>query len=127
MRTRPSPSSPGAAAQPAEGSPERRPKERPAARAPRPPVSRRRFMALLASASAASLAAPARPLIAAAGAATATRRLPPAPAPTPRVAAEIEKQKKYVADTLKVLRDFSLPPGSPMAFEFQPMRAKRGK
>jgi hypothetical protein len=104
-------------------------KVRAAARAQRPSVSRRRFMALLASASAATLAAPARPLVAAAAAATAAKKRAPAPAPAPtaRVAAEIEKQKKSVADALKVIRDFPLPAGSPMAFEFRPLRAKRGR
>lgn len=89
---------------------------------PRANVSRRRFMTLLAGASAATLAAPVRPLLAAARA-----PLPKRPAIPPRMAAEIEKQKKYVADTLKVIRDFKLPPGSDMAFEFRPMRAKRGR
>lgn len=77
-------------------------------------------MALIAGASAAALVAPARPLIGAAPTAAAKR-------PAPKLAAEIEKQKKYVADTLKVIREFKLPTGSDMAFEFRPMRPKRRK
>jgi len=81
-------------------------------------------MALIAAGSVAALAAPARALDAAAAAApTASRR----PAPAPKMLAEIEKQKKSVADTLKVIRGYPLPPGSDMAFEFRPLRAKRKK
>lgn len=112
MRSRPSPSS-----------------ARTTTRPRRPSVSRRRFMALLASASAATLAAPAAPLIASAATVTKKPASTPAtaPAPSPKVVAEIAKQQKSTADTLKVIRDFPLAPGSPMAFEFRPLRAKRGK
>jgi hypothetical protein len=41
--------------------------------------------------------------------------------------AEIAKQKKYTADALKVIRDYPLPAGSPMAFAFKPMKANRGR
>jgi hypothetical protein len=37
--------------------------------------------------------------------------------------AEIERQKKDVAKTLKVIRDHPLAPGSDPAFVFMPMRA----
>jgi hypothetical protein len=80
-------------------------------------------MALIAGASAASLAAPASPLVGAARALVAPKK----PALSPRIAAEIEKQKKYVADALKTIRGFELPPGSDMAFEFRPMKPKRGR
>ena len=39
--------------------------------------------------------------------------------------AEIDKQKKYTADALKVIRDWPLPAGSPMAFTFQAYRGSR--
>jgi len=122
MSSRSSSPGSGAATQP-RGRPPAGPKSSAPSRAPRPAVSRRRFMALLASASAATLVAPARPLIGAARGVAAPKK----PALSPRMLAEIEKQKKYVADTLKVIRGFSLPPGSDMAFEFRPLRPTRRK
>lgn len=102
----------------------------------RPPAadrSRRRFMQLIAAGSAAALASP----IAALAAEKAPVRRPAAAKPAPRTSApaprpgvtakELEKQKKYVADTLKVIRDFVLPPGSDQAFVFRPMRAGRAR
>jgi hypothetical protein len=41
--------------------------------------------------------------------------------------AEIAKQKKYTADALKVIRNYVLPAGSPMAFSFKPLKAARGQ
>ncbi len=41
--------------------------------------------------------------------------------------AELAKQKKYTADALKVIRDYVLPAGSPMAFSFKPLKAARGR
>jgi hypothetical protein len=77
-------------------------------------------MSLIAAGSAMALAAPARGL-------AAPAKKPAAPTTPPKaLAAEIEKQKKNTAGTLKVIRDFKLPPGSPMAFEVRPMR-RRGK
>jgi hypothetical protein len=78
-------------------------------------------MGLLAAGSAAALTAPARRLAAAAAPVAKTS----APAPPPKMLAEIEKQKKSVADALKVIRDYPLPPGGDLAFVFQPLRAKR--
>ena len=86
-------------------------------------LSRRRFLSLIAAGSVAALAAPAREL--AATATTAAKK--PAPAPSPRMLAEIEKQKKSVADALKAIRAYALPPGSDMAFEFRPLRRGRRK
>jgi len=40
--------------------------------------------------------------------------------------AELAKQKKYTADALKVIRDYVLAAGSPMAFSFKPLKAARG-
>jgi hypothetical protein len=78
-------------------------------------------MRLLAAGSAAALTAPARRL--AAAAAPAAKQ--PTPALPPKLLAEIEKQRRSVADALKVIRDHPLPPGSDMAFVFQPLRARR--
>lgn len=114
--------------------------------------SRREFMRLLAAGTAAALAAPAATLAAAAKSSTkppakaAPAKSAPASAKgtaadSARLArarteaagghaadpAEIEKQKKYTADTLKTLREFSLPPGSPMAFSFRPLKARRAR
>jgi hypothetical protein len=77
----------------------------------------------LAAGSATTLLAPMRAAAAAAGPAKPAA----APAPPPKLRAEIDKQKKSTADTLKVIRDFKLPPGSVMAFEFRPLGRKRGK
>jgi len=92
------------------------------ARPRRSRVSRRRFMTLVAGASAAALVAPASAVRAA-----ARRPLPRKSATPPATAAEIEKQKKYVAEALKVIRDYPLPPGSNMAFAFRPLRPARKK
>jgi len=81
-------------------------------------------MTLLAAGSATALLAPPRDGIAANAPAAKPVTLPE---PIPRkVRAEIEKQKKNAAAQLKVIRDYVLPAGSPMAFEFRPLR-KRGK
>ena len=93
--------------------------------------SRRRFLRLVAAGSAAALASPASALAAVAPrkGAPATKPVPkPAPAPPALpavVAAEIEKQKGYVAAALKAVRGYALPPGSDMAFTFKPVRARR--
>jgi len=78
----------------------------------------------LAAGSATTLLAPLR---AAAAAASGPAKPAAAPAPPPKLRAEIDKQKKTTADSLKVIRDFKLPPGSVMAFEFRPLGRKRGK
>jgi hypothetical protein len=83
-------------------------------------------MSLLAAGSASTLLAPARDLAAAAPAAKPVTLPAPIP-PSAKMRAEIEKQKKSTADTLKVIRDFKLPPGSVMAFEFHPLGRRRGK
>ena len=84
------------------------------------PVSRRRFLSLVAAGSAAALLAPARRL----AAATVQTARPPAAEPTPAMRAEIEKQKKSVAYALKEVRDYPLRAGSDMAFEFRPLRVR---
>ena len=81
-------------------------------------------MTLLAAGSATALVAPSRVIEAAT---VAPAKPAAAPAPPPKLRAEIEKQKKSTAETLKVIRDFQLPPGSVMAFEFRPLARKRGR
>ena len=86
-------------------------------------MERRRFIQLVAVSGAAVLAAPlSRPARAAArkaAAAAAGRR-----AETPAVRGEIASQRKSLADSLKVIRGYDLPPGSPPAFVFRVLRAK---
>lgn len=94
-----------------------RPRFRPSRSSTDRRITRRRFITLLAAGSAAALTAPAAPTP------PATKR----PAPGPKVLAEIEKQKKFSADALKVIRAYPLPPGSEMAFAFRPLRPKRRK
>jgi hypothetical protein len=97
--------------------------------------SRRKFMKLVAAGSAAALAAPAATLAATAKAARRAGH-PASAAPAhgeksaPRFVAtpaEIEKQKKYVAEALKAIRNFELPPGSDQAFVFAPLRPRRAR
>ena len=95
-----------------------------------PKLSRRRFVKLIAAGSAAALAAP----VAALGATSAPPKpappvnTPPPPSAAPAgnaaLRAEVEKQRKALAEQLKVIRDYHLPPGSNMAFVFQPVRRK---
>ncbi len=87
--------------------------------------SRRDFLRLLAVGSIAAVtgaaAAPRR-----ARAATTTKRSAGAvPPPSAAVRKEIQSQKDYLARTLKVIREYPLDTGSPMAFEFRPLRAAR--
>lgn len=100
-------------------------------------------MRLLAAGSAAALAAPVAVL--AAETAKKAQRSDPAAAKAPAAGSrqrrtrsgeaarraalpeEIEKQKKYLADSLKRIRDYSLPPGSAPSFVFRPLAARRGK
>jgi hypothetical protein len=69
-----------------------------------------------------ALAAPA----AKAGAAT---KAPPHKPMTPAVRAELASQKKSLEDTLRVIREYKLPPGSPPAFAFRAERrdVRRGR
>jgi hypothetical protein len=43
------------------------------------------------------------------------------------VRAEIKKQKEQTAKSLKTLRDYPLPAGSPVAFVFTPLKAGRDR
>jgi hypothetical protein len=89
-------------------------------------MERRRFIQLVAASGAAVLTAPlARPARAAArrGVAAEAHGRPS----TVAIRKEIASQKKSLADALKVIRDYELPPGSPPAFVFRAMRARKGR
>jgi len=47
----------------------------------------------------------------------------------PMLPAELEKQKKYTADSVKAIRNYALPPGAAPAFVFRPLasRARRSR
>lgn len=88
---------------------------------PSRPMKRRRFVTLVAMSGAAILSSP----LSRALASVERARGPKAEAghrraPTASIRREIEKQEKSLADQLKVIRAYPLPPGSPMAFAFEP-------
>jgi len=89
--------------------------------------SRRSFLKLMATGSAAVITGAAAVSRAKAAPAKSTRaRAASAPAPAPptaAIAAEIRKQKDATAATLKTIRSYVLPPGSEPAFVFAPMSA----
>ena len=86
-------------------------------------MKRRRFVTLVAMSSAALLTSPLSR-----AAAAVTRATAPAGrrAASPAIRKEIANQEKSLADQLKTIRGYTLPPGSPMAFVFKPLRAQRG-
>jgi hypothetical protein len=86
--------------------------------------SRRRFIKLIAAGSAAMLAGTG-------SAARGQAAVKPAPraaarALTPAVRAEILEQQQYLAQSLKAIREYTLPPGSEMACGFEPLKARAG-
>jgi hypothetical protein len=86
--------------------------------------SRRSFLKLMATGSAAVLAGSATAVAAPARRPVRTPRTAPAAAPAMAASAsEIRKQKEQTAATLKAIRAYSLPPGSEPAFAFVPMPA----
>ena len=92
----------------------------------RSPMDRRRFIHVLAASSAVILAGG----VPRAGAA-ALKAAPPKPAkgakPLPAsMEKELRNQEKGVADALKIVRAYELPPGSEPATVFRAMRARRG-
>jgi hypothetical protein len=85
-------------------------------------IPRRRFVKLALAGAAAVAAAP---LARAAEAATRVRPAPPRDPRKPATAAlrrELEMQTRSVATVAKVVREYSLPPGSPPATVFRAMR-----
>jgi hypothetical protein len=98
-------------------------------------ATRRKFLRLLAAGSAAAVIAPATTLAATrrrtspkpllAPHPVAPPRVEPAPSKPDAMAAEVTKLKGYVAETLKSVRGYSLPPGAEQAFVFEPMPARR--
>jgi hypothetical protein len=100
--------------------------------------SRREFLRLIATGAAAAVAAPAGALAAETRKKPAAKKRAAKPpvkteGPKPHVspsghvaeAAEIEKQKVWLAEALKVLREYPLPPGSEMGFSFRPLASRR--
>ena len=95
---------------------------------PKPPrpMKRRRFVTLVAMSGAALLTSPLSRAMAAVERARGTKAAP-GRAASPAIRKEIANQEKSLADQLKVIRGYDLPPGSPMAFVFKPVRAARPK
>ena len=104
------------------------------------PRSRRQFMKLMAAGAGVVLAAPAAAAVKSAAAAktAAKKTAPPSDlrrartgepsgASHPMLPAELEKQKKSTADSLKTIRGFALPVGSAPAYVFHPRVQKRRK
>lgn len=88
-------------------------------------MERRRFVKLLAASSAALLAAPLAKAAPAPGRKPAVAR-GASRQPSAATRKEIESQKRSLMDALKVVRDYDLPPGSPPAFVFRALRARKG-
>jgi len=90
-------------------------------------MNRRRFVTLVALSGAAALTSPLSPA-AAPGAKGAGTAAPAGRRPlTAAMRREIASQEKSLAEQLEAIRKFELPPGSPMAFVFTPLRARRGR
>ena len=91
--------------------------------------SRRRFLKTVAMGSVAAFAAATLPKVGEAAPVKRGRHASQPAAPTltahTPVEAEIEKQKKATADTVKTIRAFELPAGSEMAFVFSAQKAPR--
>jgi len=91
---------------------------------PTPRMKRRRFVTLAALSGAALLTSPLSRAMAAVERARSPvegRRR----AASPAIRKEIATQEKSLRDQLKVIRGYDLPPGSPMAFAFEPRIAAR--
>jgi hypothetical protein len=95
---------------------------------PTRPMKRRRFVTLVAMSGAALLTSPLSKAMAAVERARGTKSVPGGRAASPAIRQESVSQEKSLADQLKVIRGYDLPPGSPMAFVFKPVRARgRGR
>jgi hypothetical protein len=90
-------------------------------------VRRRRFMKLMAASAAAVLTPSLDRALAASK--TAATKAPPTKPMTSADRAELAAQKKSLEDTLRVIREYRLPPGSPPAFVFRAERrdVRRGR
>jgi len=91
-------------------------------------MDRRRFVQLLVASAAVAATTPVAS-VARAETTTApnkTSKTPPHAPPSAAQRKEIESQKKSLADALRVIRDYSLPAGSPPAFVFRPLK-REGK
>lgn len=89
------------------------------------PMRRRRFVQLMAAGAAALFIPSTRDRALAAATSGAKPRPADPEHPTPAaIAREVAKQKKSLADTVKTLRDFDLPAGSPPASVFRAMKRK---
>ena len=91
--------------------------------------SRRKFLALLAAGTVAVATSPVSTIAATQKKPATTTRgrtkstTAPVKARVTPFEAEIERQKKDVAKTLKLIRDYQLAPGTEPAFVFTPMKA----
>lgn len=91
-------------------------------------MRRRRFVTLVAMSGAAALTAPLSRLAAAPAPARRAGRPRGARRPlTPAIHKELANQEKTLTQQLDVIRKFELPPGSPLAFVFRPLRARKGR
>jgi hypothetical protein len=90
-------------------------------------MNRRRFVTLVALSGAAALTAPLSRAAAPGPRAAAMRASAGRRPLTPAMRREIASQEKSLAEQLEAIRGFQLPPGSPMAFVFTPLRARRGR
>jgi hypothetical protein len=91
-------------------------------------MKRRRFVTLVAMSGLALLTSPLSRAMAAVERARVTK--PARRAPSPEIRKEIASQEKSLAGQLKTIREYRLPPGSPMAFVFvpeAPAKRKRGQ
>ena len=87
-------------------------------------------MKLMAASAAAVFTPSLERALAAPASKTAAAKAPPPTKPmTPAVRAELASQKKSLEDTLRVIRDYQLPPGSPPAAVFRAERrdVRRGR
>ena len=88
-------------------------------------MDRRRFVKLVAMGGAAAMAAPLGVAGAASPPSAAKRRAGVTREAPASVRKEIASQERSLATTLATIRNYELPPGSPMAFVFAPLRSRR--
>ncbi len=86
------------------------------------PLSRRRFVALMAAGSAALIA----PRVGAAPVANAKRRAGTAATLAPADRKELLRQQAATQATLQVIRGHAMPPGTELASIFAPIKSRRG-